>query len=930
MNLLSRYLDFFAIYGLTQKPHCIAVRAVKSRIFHLFIAASVAGASFASDSLSQAIQSSIKDVRVLSPEWVCLVVDPTEEIFAVRTEKFGDALQKDRNDFDEGRSSWFFEKSKTYRTLQVQNSYHLPLFAKMNKAGFWKINDATPADVTVWSHSVDAMPGWSASDAPALDSGPYCRTADMVYLKLPAPLTNGESLRITGADGRAATMKFQEDSTVCWSIKVNQVAYSRLATKKAAFLGLWLPGIGPLDFHAWEGKPFYVKKFEPGKRWCDGQAVGDPVFTGSIHLRKPFSEQQVVREGGSNLTGEDVYELDFSEFQDEGRFCIQIPGMGRSWPFSVTSAGSGEAFYTVMKGLFIQRCGMELKKPFTAWERPACHTETRQGQFVPETGDWYLNRYRQKSENEATVGFRTENSTRTGVTAFTLIGNSAPDSPVLPHVHGGWHDAADFDRRYGHYNVMWDLLALAEAFPQRFRDGQLNIPESGNGVPDILDEVAWGLDLWRSTQTPEGGVSSWIEMESHPGTRPGLVKSFVENQMPFYASIPDRTGSFAYAAAAAWLSRLIAPSNPQRAKEYLESAKKAFTWAMDDTHTMRDKSFSIEKPMRDQALKGTTIKFDEDSDITTVDNAFTDRSFAAANLFLATHDDAYMDVWRRYELGKKYAPLSYRINASRAVPILLNPEWPEEDRALIKKSILETADSLLASQNAHPYRMLWLAPTEGWFHTLAWGNFHQKVRPVAVSYMVTFDPRYLASLQNTADFFLGCNPLGSSMITGLGSVSPVVFQHIHSQSDGVAEPTPGIPPYSLTFGVPLVPFLIADDGHPSVKSFFEPVAMAFLPDKLGREKIQSEMDHDEKSGNWTREILKKGRSVLWDQWPVLRRKVTHPAAVVDQNEFTINETISPMAMLLGTLTADDWMPDSRLIRREPKTSIDDLPFYPMP
>ncbi|MBV5332584.1 glycoside hydrolase family 9 protein, partial [bacterium] len=190
-----------------------------------------------------------------------------------------------------------------------------------------------------------------------------------------------------------------------------------------------------------------LKKFEKGTRWDQGMATGAPAFTGEIKLRKKFSEQDVKREGGSNLTGEDVYELDFSAFKDEGLYCIQIPGLGRSWPFQVTKDGYGAAFYTMMKGLYTQRCGTELKKPFSAWERPACHTETKKGEFIPETNNWYSTGYRNGAPNQDEVGFRNASGQRIGLAQFTLIGNANPDAPVMPSVKGGWHDAADFDRR---------------------------------------------------------------------------------------------------------------------------------------------------------------------------------------------------------------------------------------------------------------------------------------------------------------------------------------------------------------------------------------------------------------------------------------------------------------------------------------------------
>lgn len=42
---------------------------------------------------------------------------------------------------------------------------------------------------------------------------------------------------------------------------------------------------------------------------------------------------------------------------------------------------------------------------------------------------------------------------------------------------------------------------MFEMFPAKFSDGQLNLPESGNGIPDVLDEAAVQVDVFRKTQT---------------------------------------------------------------------------------------------------------------------------------------------------------------------------------------------------------------------------------------------------------------------------------------------------------------------------------------------------------------------------------------------------------------------------------------------
>lgn len=63
------------------------------------------------------------------------------------------------------------------------------------------------------------------------------------------------------------------------------------------------------------------------------------------------------------------------------------------------------------------------------------------------------------------------------------------------HVCGSWRDAGDFDRRTYHFQVVDSLLSIYLLFPENFKDAQLDLPESGNGIPGIIDEAAWGVEV---------------------------------------------------------------------------------------------------------------------------------------------------------------------------------------------------------------------------------------------------------------------------------------------------------------------------------------------------------------------------------------------------------------------------------------------------
>lgn len=73
---------------------------------------------------------------------------------------------------------------------------------------------------------------------------------------------------------------------------------------------------------------------------------------------------------------------------------------------------------------------------------------------------------------------------------------------------GGWYDAGDYNK-YTNWHAYY-LVALLHAYaenPGAWTD-DYNIPESGNGVPDIIDEIKWGFDWLKKMQNNDGSVLS--------------------------------------------------------------------------------------------------------------------------------------------------------------------------------------------------------------------------------------------------------------------------------------------------------------------------------------------------------------------------------------------------------------------------------------
>ena len=142
----------------------------------------------------------------------------------------------------------------------------------------------------------------------------------------------------------------------------------------------------------------------------------------------------------------------------EGGYTLESGASSRG--FTVRSGAWNDVTHALIKGLYFQRCGCELCAAHAGpYAHPACHT-------APAT-DW-------------------------------------ADRSVRRRVTGGWHDAGDYGKYTGPGAVtVAHLLYAWKLFPQGC-SGALNIPESGNGVPDILNEARWELEWLLQMQCGDG------------------------------------------------------------------------------------------------------------------------------------------------------------------------------------------------------------------------------------------------------------------------------------------------------------------------------------------------------------------------------------------------------------------------------------------
>lgn len=210
--------------------------------------------------------------------------------------------------------------------------------------------------------------------------------------------------------------------------------------------------------------------FTPGTTFFLINASGGAtVFSGSV-----------IQWGGGaahSQSGDVAWQGDFSAYATPGTYTLQVPGGSnpgsQSYTFTINNAVYNGVVTASQRMFFYQRCGEDITagKGGANWNHMACHEGPGQD-----------------------------------LTAYLWDNNADQGTGTARDVHGGWHDAGDYGKyvTFAHA-TMWYLLHSVEWYPAGYVDNT-NIPESGNGVPDMLDEVKWELDWMLRMQRPSDGA----------------------------------------------------------------------------------------------------------------------------------------------------------------------------------------------------------------------------------------------------------------------------------------------------------------------------------------------------------------------------------------------------------------------------------------
>lgn len=574
-------------------------------------------------------------------------------------------------------------------------------------------------------------------------------TVQNVFLEMAAPLQEGDriAVRFDDPDFETVSGRYEPDRTLSEAIHVNLAGFDPDDGIKTAYLSSW-NGFehDPAHERGGEGVP---QNYSEGLGFqVINQATGAVAHTGTTVLAQA---QDAGTNFWQNYASTAVFQMDFSELEQSGTYYVVVDGVGRSQSFEIDDQHWADVFGLAFNGYYHQRSGIALTEEFTEFERPrAMHpddgiTVHKTTVKITETSEAW--------DGSLPKPFDFWEGNLTGET--------------LSDAWGGWHDAGDFDRRTQHMETSRKLIELHELHTSWSEDFDGNIPETGDGIPDILDEAIWGTEVFRRLQQDDGGIPGGIESASYGG----FGDSSFTDQRDLYVYAADAWSSWEYAATAAKIARALAPYDAREAAAWQDSAVSAFDWAEANTPPPQE-----------------------------YDNGYypAARNIAAVELFETTGQEAYHDIFAQtfvYSSGQSVEWFEQQFEAAFAYAMSSQGGVDAAIRADAVNALSERAEWLLANGTnsgfgfvADPY-----APY-GWGNTASQPTNSSEI--MLRMHALTGDEKYLLTAHQDVDYALGANPMNMSFVTGLDTLVPDVRQAEHildADSDVLGgTPKPGI------------------------------------------------------------------------------------------------------------------------------------------
>jgi endoglucanase len=427
---------------------------------------------------------------------------------------------------------------------------------------------------------------------------------------------------------------------------------------------------------------------------------------------------------------------DFSAVTAEGDYVLRVDGIANDATVNISADAYLDVHDAVLKAYYYNRASIELEGTYAGqWARPMGHPDT-------------------------SVQVHASAADANRPEGFTF---SSPK---------GWYDAGDYNKYIVNSGIStYTLMAAYEHNEAFYADRDVGIPESGNDIPDILEEIKWNLDWMATMQDPnDGGVYHKLTTLGFSGT---VMPHEATAQR--YVVMKGTSATLNFAAVMASASRIYGefPEFAADAATFRTAAINAWAWAQANPQ----------------------VAYQQPSDVNTGeygDGFFDDeRLWAAAELFLLTEETQYLDSFKAMTASAgpgvpawpATATLGY-ISMLRSGAELLS----QEDYASIRAPFMALADRIITETNESAYGV---AMVDSDF---VWGSNSVSLNKAMIlmnAYELTGTQVYEDAAVSLVDYVLGRNPTDYSFVGGFGVKTPVDPHHRPSFSDGIDAPVPG-------------------------------------------------------------------------------------------------------------------------------------------
>ncbi len=313
-----------------------------------------------------------------------------------------------------------------------------------------------------------------------------------IFLKLPHSLKQGAGYTLhispdTQTDATQMPFTFDIFSSLSEAVHVNIIGYLPESPVKAADLYLWMGDGGPRDYHSFEGNKVWIYNVETQEK----EEVGKVAFWKSMDTGAEAE--------GRNLTGSDVWNADFSGFSRPGRYRLAVEDVGCSREFEIRPDLYFEPYKTSLRGYFYMRIGEDQMDMVPVPRRPL---------FIPGKDPEGFTIYLTDLDPfdslwNAIPGDTWDEPHFKPARESEFWKRRLPGNPTNPNARGGHSDALDWDRHLAHVSNIYDLLLPYLLTGGKINDDNLGIAESGNGIPDIMDEARNEVDFFLSIRDGE-------------------------------------------------------------------------------------------------------------------------------------------------------------------------------------------------------------------------------------------------------------------------------------------------------------------------------------------------------------------------------------------------------------------------------------------